>query len=525
MMAAPSFTDLLAQPTQDEVIDQDVLPEATKRGLRVNDWNVGAVWRTAAYVISKLYVSVRVAVATVMAAGFEDYAFGKSSPPPDSDGNVIDVTGWASVISVQRYGTPQIDATYTRRIFTLTNSALGAYGPLQPGASSMMVQFPSGNRYILDQVLTIAAGALGTPAVTMATFRSEFPSDSAAGDVYNDPPGQPLYLVTASYPGVVVTNPAPTFSPVASANAGLGTITPSGTPTSPPHAVAIRIVTQGLAATAGWQYAIDGAAWSATQTTAGTGIGDGITVTLADNSGNPSFLLNSVYYFTTPGSDIIQVGADVETPQALGARCRGLIPAIAFPQDANGRWIPTSPTSSGYETLVRNANANVRVVLVTPDGTVNNKVNIVIAGNGGAPLAPVDVANMQQFLAAFSMLTDAPNVSTSTGRALTFGGLTIVCKSTQLVAAQTTLTQRLQTYLGGLDPATPISINPLIDYDYILALARTTPGVTKINGTLTITTTGGTVTADLPLPITPGAFESAQWTQSSATAFSWSTPN
>lgn len=521
MAAAPSFTDLLAQPTQDEVLDQDVLPEATKRTLRVTDWNVGGVWRTAAFIISKLYVSVRVAIATVMAAGFEDYAFGKSSPPPDSDGNVIDVTGWGQVISVQRYGTPIIGATYTRRAFTLTNSSLSAYGPLQPGASSMMVQFPSGNRYVLDQVLTIAAGVAGTPAVTMATFRSEFPSNSTGGYVYNDPSGQAIYLVTASYPGVVVTNPAPTFSPVAHAGTGLGTITPSGTPTSPPHAVAIRIITQGLAATAGWQYAIDGGTWSATQVAASLLIGSGITVTLADNSGSPSFLLTEVYYFTTPGSDIVQVGADIETPQALGARCRGLIPVIAFPQDTSGRWIPTSPTASGYETLVRNANANVRVVLVTPDGTINNKVSIVVAGNGGAPLASVDVANMAQFLASYSMLTDAPSVSTSTGRAITFGGLTVICKSTSLVSAQTTLTQRLQTYLGGLDPLTPISINPLIDYDYVLALVRTTPGVTKVNGTLTIN--GGTI--DLQLPVTPGAFESAQWSQSAATSFSWSTPS
>jgi polyisoprenoid-binding protein YceI len=59
----------------------------------------------------------------------------------------------------------------------------------------------------------------------------------------------------------------------------------------------------------------------------------------------------------------------------------------------------------------------------------------------------------------------------------------------------------------------------LIDYDYIIALARTTPGVTKVGGTLTIN--GGTT--DLQLPVTVGAFESAQWSQTAATAFAWST--
>jgi hypothetical protein len=35
-----------------------------------------------------------------MAAGFEDYVFGKSTPPADVDGSTVDVTGWAPVISV-----------------------------------------------------------------------------------------------------------------------------------------------------------------------------------------------------------------------------------------------------------------------------------------------------------------------------------------------------------------------------------------------------------------------------------------
>jgi len=517
MMQAPSFTDIIAVPTQDEVLNQEVLPEATRRSLRVTDWNPGGVWRTSAYVIALMRANARLAIATLMCALFEDYVFGKSQPPADADGNVLDVTGWAALVAQQRYGTPIIDATYTRRTITLTNTSLSSYGPLQPGPS-LMIQFPSGNRYVLDQVVTIAANT-----TTTATFRSEFPNDSTAGLVYNDMAGSTLQMITSNYAGVTASNPAPPFSPVAHAGTGLGTITPSGTPTSPPHSVAIRIVTSGVAGVAGWQYAIDGAAWSATQTSSSLLIGDGITVTLADNSGNPSFLLNEVYYFTTPGSDITQVGADVETPQALGARCRGLIPAIAFPQDSNGRWIPISPTASGYETLVRNANANVRIVLVAPDGTVNNKVNIVIAGNGGAPLASVDVANMQQFLAAFSMETDAPNVSTSTGRAVSLSGLTVTVPSSQLTASQTSMTQRLQKYFGGLDAFTPISINPLLDYDYILSLVRTTPGVTKVSGTLTITVNSVGYTTDVQLPATPGAFESAQWSQSASSAFSWTT--
>jgi hypothetical protein len=512
-MAAPSFDDLLTTPSQDDVFNQEVQPELVKRGVRVTDWVIGSAFRTISYVVAKMRANVRVAVATIMTAGFEDYVFGKATPPPDVNGNVSDVTGWAPVISVQRYGTPRIEATYTRRTITLTNTSLSAYGPLQPG-TSLMVQFPSGNRYQLDEVKTIAANG-----VTTAIFRSEFPTNSAAGQVYNDPPGSTLYLVTSNYSGVTPSNPAPTFSPVTHAGTGLGTIAPSGTPTGGAHSVAVRIMSSGVAGGAGWQYSIDGAAWSATQTAASLLIGSGITLTLADNSGNPSFLLGEQYYFTTPGSDIVQVGADVESAPVLGARCRGLIPAIAFAQDSNGRWIPLSPTASGYETLVRNANANVRVVLIQPDGTINNKLNVIIAGNGGAPLSAADVANMQQFLNAFSMTTDFPAVQTSTARAITLAGLTISCKSAQLVAAQATLTQRLQTYLGGVDATVALNINGLVDYDYIIALVRTTPGVTHVSGTLTI----NAAAADLQLPVTPGAFESATWSQSAATAFTWAT--
>jgi hypothetical protein len=47
----------------------------------------------------------------------------------------------------------------------------------------------------------------------------------------------------------------------------------------------------------------------------------------------------------------------------------------------------------------------------------------------------------------------------------------------------------------------------------VLSLIRTTPGVVRITGTLTIN--GGT--ADIQLPVTPGAYEVAHWTQVVAT--------
>jgi hypothetical protein len=275
----------------------------------------------------------------------------------------------------------------------------------------------------------------------------------------------------------------------------------------------------------GWSTSVDNGGWVSHTGASATNLGGvaGLNVTLSDNSGAPAFVFGSVYYYQTPGSDVTQVGADVETPQALGTRCRGLWPSLAFAKDANGNWIPGSPSVSAYVALALSANTQVRIAFVATDGTVNNKLNIVIAGQGGAPLSPGVVANEQSFFNAYSMLTDLPVVQTSTARPLTLGGLTVYTKPGQTAAAQAALTLRLQTYLGGVDVATPFSINGTVDYDYLIALVRTTPGVTKVSGTLTLTTAAGSVTTDLPLPITPGAFESATWSQSAASAFNWAT--
>jgi hypothetical protein len=521
MATTPQLSDLLTVPSQDDVLNQEVLPELTKRQVRTTDWLPGSVQRAQAYVIALMRVSVRLALAAMCAAGFEDYVFGFATPPANPDGSIIDVTGWAPFVAQQRYGVVQLAATFTRRTITLTNASATTYGPLQPGPA-LVVQFSSGNRYVLDQVVTIAPAVGGVPQTTTATFRSEFASNSAAGLVYNDPTDDTLQLVTANYPGVTASNPHTTYSPVAQAGSGIGTVTPSGSPSEGSHTVALRIDATGTAAaaTVAWSTNVDNHGWIAQSGSSASNLGGyGINVTLSDNSGSPAFVQGAVYYFTTPGSDIIQVGADVETPQALGTRCRGLWPSLSFAKDGNGNWIPTSPTSSAYQALALSANSQVRLAYVAVDATVNNKVNIIVCGQGGAPLSPLVVANVQTFFNAYSMLTDLPTVATSTARAITLGGLSITAKTAQLATAQAALTQRLQAYLGGVDAATPISINPLIDYDYIIALARTTPGVTKVNGTLTIN--GGTT--DLQLPLTVGAFESAQWTQTAATAFTWST--
>ena len=515
-MSTPSFDDLTTVPDQDTALNVEVLPELKTRAVRVTDWLTGGVYLAMAYVVAKLRTSVRQAIATLVAAGFEDYVFGFATLPAMPDGSIIDVTSWAPFVAKQRYGVTQLAATYTLRNITLTNSINSAYGPIADG--DFMIKFPSGNRYVNVGSFTIPASGAG--GVVVQQFRSEFTTDSSAGLVYNDASNSTIELVTSQYTGVSATNPSTDFSAVTQSGSSAGAVAASGSP-SGNHNVAVRIDTTGsvAGATVGWSTQVDSLGWVQQTGSSATNLGGfGINVTLSDNSGGDNaFAAGSYYYFNTPGSDITSVGGDAETPQALGTRCRGMWPSLAFAKDSAGNFIPASPTKSAYEVLARSFNDQVRVVLISRDTTVNNKVNIIIAGQGGTPLSGATVANGQTFFDAYSMLTDYPVVNTSTARAITLAGLTVTAKANQLAAAQAALTLRLQTYLGGVDAFAPFSINGLIDYDYIISLVRTTPGVTKVSGTLTIN--GGST--DLQLPVTAGAFESASWSQTAATAFTW----
>jgi hypothetical protein len=594
-MSTLQFSDLTAVPTQTQVWNQELLPalQSPPSGIavRVTDWFLGGVYRTMAMAVALLRVNARIAIATFTYAGFEDYVFGRTQVPTPPGGTPIDVTGWAAILFKQRYGGLQSPATPTLRQFTLTNTGSTAYSSLKSGA--IVVQFPSGNRYILQgaqtaltaamgstdtsatvssttgfpatgsftidgeqisytgltstsftglvrgaggttaaahaataaiaQVVTIPAQVSGTPGVLMTVFRSEFPY--SASSTYNtDQSGSTIILVTSSFPGLSVSNPATPFSATAQAGPGVGFVTPSGTTTG--HSVSVQIVSTGTIGlgTAGWQYALDGSAWSATQFGASASVGGGITITLSDNGGNPSFVAGTAYYITAPGSDIIQNGQTAQTPQSMGAQAAGLWPAIAFQRDANGNSVPASPTGNAYQLLAIAASQNVALAFAQTDGTVNNLVRVIIVGQNGAPAIATTVAAVQQFFNALQMLTDNVIVATSTQRPVTLAftpGTSIQVKQAQLTGAQSALQQRLQAYFGGTDPLAPLSVNGLVDYDYVLSLIRTLPGVPPGGVPVGALTLNGAI-SNIPLPVTPGAFEVASFTQNVATALSWS---
>jgi hypothetical protein len=509
-MATPTFDEILALPTQAELMQQDVLPELVRQRVRVTDWIVGGIYRAAVFAISKLGVDVRGMIAAFTAANFEDWAFGFVEAP-----NGIDVTPWCTLVAKQRYSVDRIAATYTRRQILFTNSTARQYSSLNSG--DIIISFPSGNRYVLDEDgVTIPAN----DEISL-TFRSEFATDSTLGRVYgNDPSDATIGMVTANLPGVEATNPSSDFSDVTQIGPGFGVVTPTGVPNGD-YTIAIRILATGQAGAASWAYSINGGAFSSPTTAASVvdAGSTGITITLTNGDAPASaFIQGSGYYFQAPGSDIIEVGRDIETPQALGTRCRGLYPSLAFPQDpATGNWIPISPTISGYVALALSASRQVVIAFVQTDGTINNKLLIYIAGQG-APLPIGVVATVQAFFDVWSMLTDLPVVATPASRTITLAAATVYVKSSMRAVTQSAMQIRLQKYFAGLDTNSVLTINGRVDHAYVASLIRTTPGVTRFDDTA-LTINGAA--ADLVLPVTSGAFEQAYWTQDVATDFSW----
>lgn len=506
---ATSLSDLTTIPTVQSIFDGEIAPVLRSNNVRVTDWTVGGVYRAMAFAAATMWQEGRTALATLAAAGLGDYVFGFSAVPSG-----VDVSSWVTPYAKQVYGVDRIQATQTVRTFALVNASANTYGPIAAGA--LIVQNTvTGLRYKNAASLTIAPSA-----TTTASFASEFAVNTSAGLTYTEGTGSTWQIVTAQYPGVTATNPASTYSTVSSSGAGTGTLALSGSPTGV-HSYAIRIDSAGVVGGGAWSTSIDGSNF-ASAGTIGTLVnlgGTGLTVTPADNGGSPSFPAGAYFYFSVPGSDVTQVGRDQETPQALGARCYALYPSLAFAKDSAGNWIPTSPTLAAYVALAYSASSQVKVAFAKTDGTINNQVNVVIAGQGA--LVPSSVlATVQSFFNSFSMLTDLPVVSSPTANALTFGGATVKYKTGALAATQAAMTARFAAYVAGVDTSATLSINGLVDRSYLITLMRTTPNVTYVNDGLTI----NGAAADLQLP-TSGTYGLATWDGVSAnplsSAFTW----
>lgn len=519
-MADPTFDELTTIPTHAVAFETEVLPEMQNArdgvALRVTNWTLGGAFRTLAHIIAEVYIRGREALAALTAGQFEDYAFGRTAAP-----NGLDVSAWAPVLARQRWSTEPIAATRTERTIRFTNALVGAYGPIAAGG--IVIKFPSGNLYRNKSAVTIAGAT-----TTDATFESEYAQDTAGGYSYSsDAAASTLTMVTASYPGVTVTNPATTFSTVSQTGVGSGTVTPSGTPVGSfvTSQWAVRIDTSGQVTVATWSYRYTYSGFASAWISAGAvaavanASASGITITLANGTGTPSFVANEIYYFNTPGTDITQVGRDEESVEEMGERVAGYIPAFAYAKDSAGRWIPTSPTDGGYKTLLLEAFDEITQCLVVNDATINNKVRCVVAGSG-ATLAASTLTLAQSFLDSFNMLTDYPVVESPTVRVITFNAIQVSCTSSQVAAAKTAMQAAISAYMAGNDEDRDLPINGTIDRGWIVHLIESTAGVTDTNAAEALTLNGALTDLDLEI-VYPGAYNLATWAQTVGTLFTF----
>lgn len=504
-MSTPTLSEILNPPTTATALDSIVLPELkqARDGVRlpVTNWKPGGVFRSLAYGIARLYSEATTRAAAWCAANFGDYVGGLVATPTGAD-----VTSFVADWALDRAGIARIAATYTTRTILLTNSLATARNVT---AGNLVIRFTAtGNRYVNSEAYVSA----GSDAVEVL-FRSEYTVDSAdSARQYLDASGATIEIVTSIFPGVTATNPAALYSDVTQIGGGSGTITPSSTPDGV-HTAAIRIDTGGAAnvAAGAWSYSIDGGAFLSVGTLddATDQLGYAVDLTFAG-----TFVAGTTYYFSWPGSDVVTVGRDEETPAELVARARGLQPALAFPKDGAGNWIPTSPTISAYEALARSASDQVKVCLVRTDGTINNKVHVVVAGQGST-LSVATIALLQAFFDSWTMLTDRVTVANASTTTINLAGATVKVKQSQLTQAQEAAQTAVAAYLGGIDTANPLGPAGLIDRSYIMALIRQSPGVTHMNDSLTIE--GAATDYQLATDTI------AVWNESLATVLTWVT--
>lgn len=496
-----TLQSLLATQSLDS-IRAKVFGKLQGRGLPTTDWSATGIERAIVEMVSLALQDLVVnGIPIAVGGGFVDYA----------------TADWLTLNSQERYNNQRNLATYTQGTIRLTNTG-SSPAPVSP--TSLWFLFPSGNRYNGP----IGAGPFNVPAGGFLdiTVQSESPNHSVATSPtdtaplvnYVDPSGAVIQMTTP-IAGVSATNPAPLYSGVTQTGVGSGVVTPTGSPAGA-HNITIRIDTSGqVGGTLVYSYSLDGGAFvtgltASSQSNIG---GFGIGFSLANGAGTPSFIAGTVYGFSCPGSWITQQGTDAESDGSLQTRDKNRWPSLATAQA-----IPGSPTLGFYDLLVRLASTQVTQTLVQNDPTINNRVNIYVAGQGGI-LPGSQIASINAFLAALNMLTDSPVVLSPTTAAITIGGLTITVKQASLASAQTSLQLALQNYFAGLGINASTS-GGVIRHARIIGIIEDIFGVVDISDT-TMTING--VVQSLTMPTVVGQVQLPLWTQQVASAFTWQT--
>jgi hypothetical protein len=451
--------------------------------LPITDWYSGGIARTfLELLVDGVWDATAALIPTIVKSGLIDFAEGD----------------WLDLVGEQLYQVTRRVASHTTGTIRLT--CAGGAGPYTINPGQLWFVGAGGNRYN-----NTTGGVLASGGTLDVTVKSESPNHSVATSSTDTAPlvnytdaSATITQFSPSLPGVTCTNPAPTFSAVSKIGTSTGTVTPSGTPSGGSHRVTVRIDSQGQVGVATWSYSVDGGAFVSAGTAAAAVVGFGITVTLANGSVNPSFYATDRFLFDAPGTWIITQGTDKETDPAYRTRCKARWPSLG-----------ALPTVDAYDLMVRLASDQVTQTLVASDPTVNNKVLIYIAGQGGALPSPV-IATAQAYVDPRVGLTDYPVVGTPANRALNLAGATVLVKSAYKTAAQLGAQAAISSYFSSA------GINPTIRLAELVELIMDQEGVVDITG---LTING--VAANLVLPVTPGAFEVPAWAEVLATVLAW----
>ena len=432
---AISLSDLLTPTTQEDLINQ-LLQLLASQGFPTTSWSPGTPDRAMLYAFTTLLVDqVNNLIPIITAGGYTDFAQGT----------------WLQFLSQQRFNINYTEATYTYGLMTLTATA--SAGPYTIAEEQLIAQFPSGNRYI-----NTTSGTLNAGSTLELTWRSEFTNDSLADPSLNYVdgyiPGDPPILIT-SLPGVSLDNPPQDYSNatdgyVSSSGLSTGRLYLTGT-ASDYHSFSIIIDSFGQAGIATWSYSVDGAEYisaGAVSSLSDVG-GTGINILLVNGTITPSFNKSDIFTFSAPGNWITIQGRDIETDTALRLRDQERWSSIGNINNANI-----------YQLLAKEASEQVTSVTVLTDGYVDNKVNIIVSGQGG--VLPGDVINsIQQYLLARSPITDFPVVYSPGVVALTIAA-TVYVNPLVFNSGQAAIQAALNNYIASVGINGTIRISEVI---------------------------------------------------------------
>lgn len=331
--------------------------------------------------------------------------------------------------------------------FTIENvrlSTIGSPGSYTFNPGDLWVRADgTGNRYN-----NIAGGVLQPGKTLDLPFQAENPGSS-----YADSANTIQTMVTARA-GVVCTNIAPAdFTDVRTSGGSSGTyvarFTVPGTAPKFPS-IRVRITASGEIGTAVAQYSTDGGAhWSAGFVVSGTlVIPGGATLTFANGTA-PSFIIGDILTVFL-GDAILQRGADLETPQAVGNRCGNRWPAISL-----------VPTRGKIELWAHQASQEVDRVSSTADPNTPGGTLVTIASSSG-PASPQAQVAVEDYISArllgFKGVPAAPGftspektvlVSTAIQRNVRGQG-TVYIPRAQVAGAQVSSNRAWLAYLRGI---------------------------------------------------------------------------